>query len=192
MKAGIVPSRLAWSVDSPEKRKPPKSLSVLSKAKNTSTELIVSQTAETCNSPQLAECVPEVKNDTQTQHAESDKECLLQMEKLKQENVALKTEIERLKRRNSFIDSQVFQLQKFTSDENMAFYAGFPNVSTFKAVFDFVNRGDKGENIKYWSSKDKSVEKDFYETSGETEEPTSKSWWKENLRTYQRVLSCTL
>ena len=52
------------------------------------------------------------------------------------------------------------------SDENMASYTGFPNVSMFKAVFEFLNPGDQGENIKYWSSKDKCVERDFYENSG--------------------------
>lgn len=61
LKAGTVPPRFAWSVDSLKKRKPPKPRSVLSKAKNTNTEFIVSQTTETCNSPQLAECVPDVE-----------------------------------------------------------------------------------------------------------------------------------
>ena len=64
------------------------------------------------------------------------------------ENAKLKAEIEVLKRQRSLKDSRLFQLRNFTTDEDIAFYTGFPNLATFNAVFEFLNTGRKGENIR--------------------------------------------
>ena len=34
----------------------------------------------------------------------------------------------------------------------MRFYTGFPNCSSFLAVFNYLNPGYEGENIAYWLS----------------------------------------
>ena len=65
------------------------------------------------------------------------------------ENAKLTAEIEVLKRQRSVKDSRLFQLRNFTTDEDIAFYMGFPNLATFNAVFKFSNTGSKGENIRY-------------------------------------------
>lgn len=64
------------------------------------------------------------------------------------ENAKLKAEIEVLKRQLNLKDSRLFQPRNFTTDEDIAFYTGFPNLATFNAVFEFLNTGSKGENIR--------------------------------------------
>lgn len=97
------------------------------------------------------------------------------VKKLKQlefENASLKAETEVLKCQKSLTDSRIFQLQNFTSDKEISFYMGSPNLATLNAVFEFLNTGSNGENIRYCSSKERSVPKSFYyKNENETEEP---------------------
>ena len=63
----------------------------------------------------------------------------------------------------------------------MRFYTGFPNWSTFLAVFNYLNPGDEGENIVYWLPQSNvSVPAEFYnESEGE---PSRKLGRPRNLR----------
>ena len=62
----------------------------------------------------------------------------------------------------------------------MRFYTGFPNWSTFLALFDYLNPGDEGENIAYWLSQSNvSVPVEFYDE--EEGEPTRKLGRPRNL-----------
>lgn len=66
-----------------------------------------------------------------------------------------------MKRQKGLADSRVFQLRDFTCD-----------FATFNAVYEYLNTGTNGENIRYCSSKERSVPKRFYdENENETEEP---------------------
>jgi len=127
---------------------------------NTDTELLVSQTisaaetnADNCTSPAAGSSPDhDVQKDTDTQEntTEDVKELLKSLE----------------------LDSRVFQLRNFTSHEDIAFYTGFPNLATINAVCEFLNTGTNGENIRYCSSKERSVPKCFYdENETETEKP---------------------
>ena len=100
-----------------------------------------------------------MQNDTDTQGntTEDFKELLEKLKSLELENASLKAEIEVLKRQKGLADSRVFQLRNFTSDEDIAFYTSFPNFATFNAVYEFLNTGTNGENIRYCSSKERSV-----------------------------------
>ena len=180
VKDGAVPSQFSWSKNSPKKRKPPKSRALSSqrssKTEFPNTELKVDQTtsvtettAETCTSSADVSS-PDVKNGM---HSQVDvKELLERLRKLEFENASLKAEIEVVKRQKGLADSRVFQLRNFTSDEDISFYTGFPNLATFNAVFEFLNTGLNGENIRYCSSKERGVQKGFYIGNGnETEEP---------------------
>lgn len=53
-------------------------------------------------------------------------------------------------------------------DASIKFYTGFPNWSTFMAIFNYLDLGIKGENIKYWVFQSNSdLSTDLYE--GQTE-----------------------
>ena len=49
------------------------------------------------------------------------------------ENAKSKAEIEVLKRQRSLKESPLFKLRHFTTDEDIAFYTGFPNLGTFES-----------------------------------------------------------
>jgi len=67
------------------------------------------------------------------------------------------------------IDSGTFQFRNFTSDDDLAFYTGFPSLATFNAIFECLNAGSNGKNIRYYLN-GRPVQKCFYEN--ETEECT--------------------
>jgi len=149
---------------------------------NTDTELLVSQTtcatetnADNCTAPAAGSSSDhDVQNDTDTQEiaTEDVKELLEKLKSLELENASLKAKIEVLKHQEGLVDSRVIQLRNFTSDKDIAFYIGFPNLATLNAVYEFLNTGTNGENIRYCSSKKRSVPKCFYdENENETEEP---------------------
>ena len=51
----------------------------------------------------------------------------------------------------------MFCLENISDDQSICFYTGFPNIQTFQATFKYLNSGENGENIRYWSSKDQGV-----------------------------------
>lgn len=57
-----------------------------------------------------------------------------------------------LEGKNKALQSNVFSLSRFTSDEAMLFYTGFPNYKAFLASFEYLAPGDNGENVRYWLS----------------------------------------
>ena len=177
VKAGVIPSRFSWSKGSPKKRAPPKCRNLSSTTKCSNKELQSSQsqttadaaeaTSETCTSS-AAFSYHDVENSLSS--CEDQTEEVKELEGIRGfelENAKLKAEIEVLKRQRSLKDSRLFQLRNFTTDEDIAFYTGFPNLATFNAVFEFLNTGSKGENIRYCSSKERTVQKEFYNSGNE-------------------------
>ncbi|CAH3034981.1 unnamed protein product, partial [Porites lobata] len=175
VKAGVIPSRFSWSKGSPKKRAPPKCRKLSSTTECSNKELQSSQnaaeaTSETCISSE-AFSYHDVENSLSS--CEDQTEEVKELEGIRGfelENAKLKAEIEVLKRQRSLKDSRLFQLRNFTTDEDIAFYTGFPNLATFNAVFEFLNTGSKGENIRYCSSKERTVQREFYDSGNEEPE----------------------
>jgi len=65
-----------------------------------------------------------------------------------------KLEVEELTHRISVLKARVFTIDRFESDKDVTFYTGFPNRIVFESVFEFLDPGNKGENISYWHSDD--------------------------------------
>jgi len=57
-----------------------------------------------------------------------------------------KAESEKQMEENEAIKARIFDLENLKSDENIAFYTGFPNYETLKAMFTFLNTDTHGEN----------------------------------------------
>ena len=155
VKAGVIPSRFSWSKGSPKKRAPPKCRKLSSTTECSNKELQSSQsqttadaaeaTSETCISSE-AFSYHDVENSLSS--CEDQTEEVKELEGIRGfelENAKLKAEIEVLKRQRSLKDSRLFQLSNFTTDEDIAFYTGFPNLATFNAVFKFLNTGGNEE-----------------------------------------------
>ena len=62
--------------------------------------------------------------------------------------------MEELTHRIRVLEAKVFTIDGFESDNDVTFYRGFPNRIVFESVFEFLDPGNKGENISYWHSDD--------------------------------------
>ena len=45
----------------------------------------------------------------------------------------------------------------------MVFYTGFPSYGVFMATYNYLNPGERGENIRYWHPVSKDVGPEYYE-----------------------------
>ena len=52
------------------------------------------------------------------------------------------------------LEARVFTIDRFESNKDVTFYTGFPKRIVFESVFEFLDPGNKGENISYWHSDD--------------------------------------
>lgn len=193
LRAGVVPSVFAWIRTSPRKRKDPI-------ARNF--EIPPSKAARKLNvsSVDLTDDVPvNSANDDSVEFAESadgstsfscsvrDAEMQTEPEigsetELRQQVLEQKSQLEIAFRRIEALQKQLFSVERFKEDDSsMRFYTGFPNWSTFLAVFNYLNPGDEGENIAYWLSQSNvSVPAEFYDES--EGEPSRKLGRPRNLR----------
>ena len=62
--------------------------------------------------------------------------------------------MEKLTHRTSVLEARVFTIDRFESDKDVTFYTGFPTRIGFESIFEFLDPGNKGENINYWHSDD--------------------------------------
>ena len=62
--------------------------------------------------------------------------------------------MEKLTHRISVLEERVFTIDRFESDKDVTFHTGFPNRIVFESVFEFLDPGNKGENITFWHSDD--------------------------------------
>ena len=81
-------------------------------------------------------------------------ETLKQLRLLENKCADLEKAVSELEDKNQALQSSVFSLSRFTSDEAMLVYTGFPNYKVFLASFEYLDPGDNGENVKYWLSCD--------------------------------------
>jgi hypothetical protein len=94
---------------------------------------------------------------------------LKEKEDLELRNNLLMNKMESLERQYKVAQTRFFSLQRFTSDVDISFYTGFPNYATFKAVFDFLNPGPKGENVRYCSSGNREVSDSYYNSCSDSD-----------------------
>ena len=74
-------------------------------------------------------------------------------ETIMQQIIDQKSKLEKANRRIYSFQMQLFTPERFKEDDaSIRFYTGFPNWSTFMAVFNYLDPGMEGENIKYWVS----------------------------------------
>jgi len=50
------------------------------------------------------------------------------------------------------------------NNEYIAFYTGFPSYKVFMVTYTYLNLGENGENIRFWSSVSSDVDPKYYET----------------------------
>ena len=63
-------------------------------------------------------------------------------------------EVEKLTHRISVLEARLFTIARFESDKDVTFYTGFPTRIVFESVFEFLDPGNKGENLNYRHSDD--------------------------------------
>jgi len=76
------------------------------------------------------------------------------LEDSKSKNEKLEAEVEKvrahalyLSEKCSKLENRVFSLDKFISDEDIAFNTAFPSYAAFMATRAYLNPGESGENI---------------------------------------------
>lgn len=175
-----VPSRFAWSVPSPTKRKAPTvRVSVPMKKKFFTPEVSSETNDEGSTAPETVHVDSGIP-DSACQTSEMDRikriqELEIQLLQAQQELTSLRLENTELKRKlaesasqQEEISSRLFSLDRFKSDADISFYAGLPNYATFTAIYAFLNPGEDCENIRPRSSSD--VPEEFYNSDSSDEE----------------------
>ena len=91
-------------------------------------------------------------------------ETLKQRRLLEKKCADLEKAISELEVENQTLQSNVFSLSRFTSDEAMLFYTGFPSYKLFLASFEYLDPGDNGENVRYWLSCDNEIPSELHQS----------------------------
>ena len=180
--AGGVPSKFAWSVPSPRKRKaPPKRhpqpprKKLLTAASTASQAELVSETDTMAKSlSESTSTATNSKSNRNTEPNDTDLEFnaekkIEELLKLRPENTELKKKLDEAEKQLEAISVRLFSLERFTSDADINFYTGLPNYATFLALFNFLNPGEDGENIRPRTTL-KDVPEDFYDADSEEDE----------------------
>ena len=110
--------------------------------------------------PDLPDCSLKVEDETQTDFTEQEaylREIVdnnkKMIHKLKQEIEELKRQLQDTQRQNDVLNKRLFNFKNHKSkDSNAAFYTGFQSWDTLMAVFEYLDPGERGENISYWRS----------------------------------------
>ena len=194
---GCVPSRFAWSIPSPRKRKAPTERLPLPIPLSSKKRLFTSDTSSEINIASSAvesstEIFPSTSGGNETDEpnisVESNVEMdqgkkvedletrLLQSEKelaiLRKKNEELERKIIENEQHQETLSSRLFSLDRFKSNADVNFYTGLPNYATLISIFEFLNPGEDCENIRSRISSD--VPEEFYISESDDEEDTSK------------------
>ena len=82
-------------------------------------------------------------------------------EKLQEEVCQLKERITDLKQKYTKLEERLFCLKTIAKNDSLiTFYTGFPNYKTMVALYEFLDPGASGENIKFWSSGREDIQTD--------------------------------
>lgn len=184
---GGVPTRFAWSVPSPRKRKGPPEKHPLPKKKLFTSASTHTESQETivtveslCESTSTSSALIDEPNpniETNESNVELNavdyRKQLEEMEQelinLRLENIELKEKLAEGERQQEAISSRLFSLERFKSDADINFYTGLPNYATLMALFNFLNPGEDGENIRPRSTLT-DVPEDFYDTDSDDDD----------------------
>ena len=178
LKTSAVPSIFAWKQTSPRKR-PPRTERPYQRQrkerKSVPEKESFSVSSEPSKTPEAANDIPETgTNETTISGAAStslnempstEKDLngtLKQLRLLENKCADLEKTVSDLEDKNQALQSNVFSLSRFTSDEAMLFYTGFPNYKAFLASFEYLDPGDNGENVRYWLSGDNEIPSEHY------------------------------
>ncbi|XP_070563903.1 uncharacterized protein [Ptychodera flava] len=165
-----VPSQFAWT-NLIQNRKTPvewRAESTNSTVKDTvTTKTVLGECQNTCDTVNAEELIMQHKlNIDKLKQDNLQKD--IDIEKLKSEIEILKdsyekelmkvrNEITELKNEIIAVDEKhcqiAFSVHRFLdSDNDIAFYTGFPDTKTFLDVFEFLDTGENGENVRYWNT----------------------------------------
>ena len=153
-----VPTRFPWSVPSPRKGKDPPERHPLPRKKKLFT---VSTHSESQQPIITVESTLESASSAPIDCRKTIEQMRQELTNLRQENTQLKRTVDELRRQQEMTSSHLFCLERFQSDVDNNFYTGLPNYATFMAIFNFLNPGEDGENIRPRNTL-RDVPEDFY------------------------------
>lgn len=162
---GAVPSVFAWIRTSPRKRKPPKERPFINKATSNHAENTTDGTLEENEVQETDFTIVPRSVDVSTQTDLSAHEARLSeiIAECNRKIGILESTIEDLRlklldehRKYDLLKSKLFTLDsmkaKTSSCSTVAFYTGFQDWDAFTAIYNYLDPGEKGENINYWLS----------------------------------------
>ena len=79
---------------------------------------------------------------------------------LESEVLSLKANIVLLEQKCEKLEKHVFSFDNIKTDDSLlTFYTGFPNVQTMMALYEYLDPGVNGRNVKYWLSSQDDLQK---------------------------------
>ena len=114
--------------------------------------------------------------------------------KLQQGNTELKKKLDELEKQNEAISARLFSLERFPSDADINFYTGLANYATFLTLFNFLNPGENGDNIRPRSTL-KDVPEDLYDVDSDDEEENitpAKKGRPRKLKPVEEFFNCVM
>ncbi|PFX23231.1 hypothetical protein AWC38_SpisGene12244 [Stylophora pistillata] len=95
-------------------------------------------------------------------------------EKLQEEVCQLEERITDLEHKHTKLEERLFCLQTIAKNYSLVtFYTGSPNYKTMMVLYEFLDPGASGENIKFWSSEREDIQKDTNGKEVKQERPRS-------------------
>ena len=178
-----IPSKFEWALESPKKRKAPAARVPLptkvAATTSTKSEIIEEQQGET--DEQLHEDKIRRENEEPLKSVQEELEIKISrlegelreakqaVEHLQQENTSLLEKQLAREKQHARFEQRLFDIDRFKSDEDISFYTGFPKYTTFLAIFEFLNPGAEGENIRYCAPTERDITEDFYDEEEDDE-----------------------
>ena len=110
---------------------------------------------------------------------------------LEQEIAELKSKLQNVRRQITNLVEKQFKLENVKSKNNtVPFYAGFNTWDVFEAVYNYLNPGERGENIVYWRSVNAEVSVDY--DQDQLEESLTKKGRARSLRPVDECFYCNV